>query len=187
MTMAKKQDYIQILTYIRRRRDLTPEQFLDHWENVHAHKVIPWAEKHGIIRYQQVYSHPQLEALYCTYKTCQIHISGSMVPVVATASAPNAFNNGDLPATPIEFDGIAMFLVSSLDKFMEAFKDPYYIDVVEPDEREMLDKEGPGSGIVASFQGKMLDVTLVGKSVSGDKGKGLKYRKLFEEYQRRET
>jgi hypothetical protein len=70
---------------------------------------------------------------------------------------------------------------------MEAFKDPYYIDVVEPDEREMLDKEGPGSGIVASFQGKMLDVTLVGKSVSGDKGKGLKYRKLFEEYQRRET
>lgn len=46
---------IQIITYIRRRRDLTREQFYDHWENVHAPNVIPWAEKHGIRRYQQVH------------------------------------------------------------------------------------------------------------------------------------
>jgi hypothetical protein len=54
MDSSAKQHYIQIITYIRRRRDLTPEQFYDHWENVHAHKVIPWAEKHGILSYQQV-------------------------------------------------------------------------------------------------------------------------------------
>jgi hypothetical protein len=58
MTTAKREDCIQILIYIRRKRDLTPEQFYNHWEDVHAHKVIPWAEKHGMIRYQQVYFLP---------------------------------------------------------------------------------------------------------------------------------
>jgi hypothetical protein len=55
MASTSEQDCIQILTYIRRRRNLTSEQFYDYWENVHAPKVIPWAEKHGIIRYQQVH------------------------------------------------------------------------------------------------------------------------------------
>lgn len=48
-----KKTYIQILTYIRRRQDLTLAQFYNHWENEHAPKIVPWAQKHGIIRYQQ--------------------------------------------------------------------------------------------------------------------------------------
>lgn len=92
-----------------------------------------------------------------------------MVPIAATASAPNAIMKGELPTEPIEFDGIAMFLVPSLKQFTDAFSDPYYIEVIEPDERKMLDKDGPGSGVVASFQGKMIEMVENGKSTMGDK------------------
>lgn len=108
-----------------------------------------------------------------------------MVPVPATASAPNALSTGDLPTTPIEFDGIAMFLVPSLKRFTDAFKDPYYVEVIEPDERDMLDKAGPGSGVVASFQGKMIDVVNAEKSVIEEKEEGMEFRKKFEEFERK--
>lgn len=103
-----------------------------------------------------------------------------MVPVAASASAPNALSTGELPDTPVEFDGIAMFLVPSLQQFMEAFKDPYYIDIIEPDERMMIDKAGPGSGLIASFRGKMLEM-----ESKADVSKGDEYRKKFEEYEKK--
>jgi hypothetical protein len=106
-----------------------------------------------------------------------------MVPVPATNSAPNALSIEPLPTTPIEFDGIAMFLVPSLKQFTNAFKDTYYVEVIEPDEREMLDKTGPGSGVVASFQGRVVAVVLQGKSVVRKRVKGEEYRRVFEEYQ----
>jgi hypothetical protein len=56
MAIAEEQGCIQILIYFRRKPSLTTVQFYEHWENVHAPKVIPWAEKHGIQRYQQVRS-----------------------------------------------------------------------------------------------------------------------------------
>jgi hypothetical protein len=110
-----------------------------------------------------------------------------MVPVAATASAPNALSTGELPTTPIDFDGIAMFLVPSLKKFTDAFQDPYYIEIIEPDEREFLDKAGPGSGVVASFQGKMIDMVHHGKSTAQKGGRGEEYRKLFEAFEGRRT
>lgn len=106
-----------------------------------------------------------------------------MVPVAATASAPNAATSSDLPTTPIEFDGIAMFLVPSLKQFTDAFKDPYYIEIIEPDEREFLDKAGPGSGVVASFQGRMIDVINEGKSAMETQGLQDGYRRAFEEFE----
>ena len=108
-----------------------------------------------------------------------------MVPVPAAASAPNALSTGELPTTPIEFDGIALFLVPSLKQFTDAFKDTYYVEVIEPYERELLDKAGPGSGVVASFQGKMIDVVHRGQSAIVDKGKSKEHRKAFEEFERK--
>lgn len=58
----------------------------------------------------------------------------------------------------MEFDGIAMFLVPSLDSFSKAVEDPYYLNVVEPDEHNLIDKDAVGGGVVASFQGKMVTV-----------------------------
>ena len=109
-----------------------------------------------------------------------------MVPVAATASAPNALSTGHLPTTPIEFDGIAMFLVPSLKQFTNAFTDPYYIEVIEPDETKLLDKAGPGSGVVASFQGKMIDMIHHGQSAIGIQGKHEEYRRAFEEFEQKQ-
>lgn len=75
-----------------------------------------------------------------------------------------------------------MFLVRSLKQFTDAFKDPYYVDVIEPDEREMIDKDGPGSGVIASFQGLMIDIVHQGKNTLGEHGHS--YRKTFEEHER---
>ncbi|PSN67053.1 hypothetical protein BS50DRAFT_588076 [Corynespora cassiicola Philippines] len=163
MADAGEKDCIQILTYIRRKRTLTPAQFYEHWEKTHSAKVIPWAEKHGIRRYQQ------------------IHVAGKMVPVDSANSAPNAVTKGKLPTEPIEFDGIAMFLVPSLKQFTDAFKDPYYVNIIEPDEQHILDKDGPGSGVVASFQGKMMDMVHQGQSTRQDDLEV--YRKQLAEYE----
>lgn len=66
---------------------------------------------------------------------------------------------------PVKFDGIATWEVPSLEKFMEALEDPYYKDVIAPDEHNILDKEGLGAGIVATFTGKMITVVDGGKSL----------------------
>lgn len=106
-----------------------------------------------------------------------------MVPVPASKSAPNAVSTGTLPTEPIEFDGIAMFLAPSLQQFTDAFKDPYYIKIIEPDEREFLDKTGPGSGVVASFQGRMLDIVNRGQSMISTVGKSEEYTRMFEDFE----
>jgi hypothetical protein len=116
-------------------------------------------------------------------KHSKVHTAGSIVPVPATASAPNAISRGELPTTPVEFDGIAVFLVPSLESFNAAFEDPYYQEVIEVDERVILDKAGPGSGVIASFNGRMVDMMQRGKSTIGD-GEG-KYRRVWEQYEKK--
>ncbi|KAF2017823.1 hypothetical protein BU24DRAFT_420878 [Aaosphaeria arxii CBS 175.79] len=106
-----------------------------------------------------------------------------MVPSAATASAPNAVSKGELPTEPVEFDGIAMFTVPTLEQFTDAFKDPYYVNVIEPDERAFLDKDGPGSGVIASFRGRMLDMVNGGQSAVGSSGG--KYRDDFDEWEKK--
>lgn len=106
-----------------------------------------------------------------------------MVPSAASDFVPNNFSSGELNPEPVEFDGIGMFVISSLKQFADAFKDPYYLNVIEPDERVMLDKEGPGGGLIATYSGKMIDMVLGGKSMVGDKGK--ESREVWEEWEKK--
>jgi hypothetical protein len=113
-----------------------------------------------------------------------MHVSGLVVPNAAstqTASSP-------IPVEPYrghtEFDGIAVFVVPSLEHFNNAFNDPYYIEVIEPDEKKFVDKEGLGGGLVARFQGKMLDIGLDRKSMFGTTERSDNYRNAFEKFER---
>jgi hypothetical protein len=114
-----------------------------------------------------------------------MHVSGLLAPNVAIVSAPNDPNTGKLPNTPPEFDGIAVFVVESLQQFTDAFNDPYYLEVIEPDEKEFVDKEGSGGGLVARFQGKMFDMVHNRRSVMETKVKSEEYRKEFDEFEKR--
>jgi len=140
-------EHYQIIAYLRRKPGLSKAQFYEHWGTIHAKKVAPWAEKIGAISYRQV------------------HTSGIVIP----NSGSSALDTDPLSTAeliqPVKFDGIATWEVPSLEKFMEALEDPYYKDVIAPDEHNILDKEGLGAGIVATFTGKMITVVDGGKSL----------------------
>jgi hypothetical protein len=40
-----------------------------------------------------------------------------------------------------EFDGYGSFLVPSLEGFLKAFEDPFYIERIKPDEDTFMDRE----------------------------------------------
>lgn len=45
-----------------------------------------------------------------------------------------------LPLAVLDFDGAVIWEIPSLEQFFEAFSDPYYLNVIAPDEENFLDK-----------------------------------------------
>ena len=45
---------MRFVLFAKRREDLTPEQFYEHWEKVHAPLTAPWLVKHKVLGYSQV-------------------------------------------------------------------------------------------------------------------------------------
>ncbi|KIW00660.1 uncharacterized protein PV09_07847 [Verruconis gallopava] len=155
----------QIVTFIARNPKLTREEFYKHWGTVHAPLVAPWAEKHGIISYRQQ------------------HSAGKMVPYMDD-SAPNA-NRENIPKTPQEYDGFVVWEVPSLESFRNAFKDPYYLEFIEPDEHNLIDKNSFAGGIVATFSSPIFEVLKDNRSrLSG--GNTDEFRRRFDEFEARQ-
>jgi hypothetical protein len=149
----------QMVTYVKRHPDYTREEFWDYWETQHAPKVAPLAAHFNITRYQQ------------------IQVGGQILPTEGGSLTP-ASN------TPVEFDGIAMFLYKSADVLGEMLAHPYYIEVVEPDEHVFIDKAAFGGGMVATFIGTQIEVVDHSKDVwVGDRAVGDKFQELFATYQ----
>ncbi|KAI0167462.1 EthD domain-containing protein [Pestalotiopsis sp. NC0098] len=112
------------VAFLKRRPDLTPEQFYTHWETVHGPLVKPWAQKHGIVGYTQVHCQPALNA------------GAAPIGPEANAVSPLA-----------DFDGCALFEVKSFEQMANAFKDEYYLTVIAGDEKNFIDKK---AGVVRS-------------------------------------
>lgn len=161
MSSCTPSDTIQIITYIRRALKLIIEQFYTRWRDVHAPIVAPWAQKYDILSYRQ------------------IHTAGIITPLPSFFSAPNSSTKKELSKEPVQFDGTALFEVRSLEEFRRAFDDPYFKEVVEKDKWELIDKEGLGRGIVASYNGKMVSVISAGESLlEGMGSQELRIRRL---------
>ncbi|KAL7942780.1 EthD domain-containing protein [Trichoderma barbatum] len=101
------------ICFIRRRPDLTEEQFYDYWRNVHGPKIAPWAKKHGIIGYTQFHTPSALR---------------------------QPLKEMPMPLAIMDFDGAVIWEITSLEHFLSAYEDPYYVNVIEPDEANFLDK-----------------------------------------------
>lgn len=46
------------ISYLKKKPDMTLEEFYNHWVNVHGPLVKPWMEKHGFLSYTQVNKSP---------------------------------------------------------------------------------------------------------------------------------
>jgi hypothetical protein len=52
-------------------------------------------------------------------------------------------------ASSIEFDSAADWYIHSYEAYLAAYADPYYVEVIEPDEKNFVDKgqlDGPDGG-----------------------------------------
>jgi hypothetical protein len=77
-----------------------------------------------------------------------------------------------------------MFEVASMESFQACFQDPYFASVIDPDEHNLIDKEGFQQGLIASYVGKLITVNDHGKSVLGTKGEEAK--KKWDEFEAQE-
>ncbi|KAI8156523.1 Dehydratase aurZ [Colletotrichum sp. SAR 10_70] len=112
------QNTVCSIAFLKRKADLTQEEFYHHWENVHGPLVRPWAEKHGFISYTQVHAAQGMNK-------------------EATPIGPESRDANSLEG----FDGCAVFELPSFEVFAAAFKDDYYLNVIEPDEKNFIDKK----------------------------------------------
>ena len=76
-----------------------------------------------------------------------------------------------------------MFLVPSLDSFKAAFEDSYYLNAVQLDECNLMDKYAPGRGVAANFRGVLVPVVKNEVDATGNelKPEVLKSREAFIE------
>lgn len=133
---------------LKRNPAMTREEFSEHWEKKHAPLVIPWALHYGIEYYAQASPIRKItHDLHVTKQTPQSPLSQNPVTQdLLTLSqvhnprlAPNAPPLPDLAIE--EYDGAAQMKMPSPETMAEAFKDPYYLSVILPDERRFLVSE----------------------------------------------
>ncbi|CAH0027759.1 unnamed protein product [Clonostachys rhizophaga] len=148
----------QMVTYVKRHPDWTREEFWAYWQTQHAPKVVPLATYFNITRYQQV------------------QVGGQVLPTKTGSETP-------VSNELVEFDGIAMFLYESPDVLAAMLSHPYYLEVVEPDEHNFIDKEAYGGGMVATFVGTHIEAVDRAKVVwVGSSKTRAEYRELFASY-----
>ncbi|KPM40521.1 hypothetical protein AK830_g6059 [Neonectria ditissima] len=103
----------RILTFFTKKAGLTEADFHHHWTNVHGPLVVPWALKYGVNRYTQ-------------YHTTESNRSS----LQKALQLPDDYL--------LNYDGAADFTVSSLAEFLSAYADPYYKQVIAPDEESLF-------------------------------------------------
>jgi len=107
---------ITVVAYLKRRSDLTPEQFWDHFKNVRAPLVAPWAAKHGFLSYSV------------------LQIPRSSAGLASTTAGIGV----------IDCDLVAYHIIPSYEALAASLADPYFINVLQPDERNLYDENRQG-------------------------------------------
>jgi hypothetical protein len=75
---------------------------------------------------------------------------------------------------------IVVWQSNSLEQFRYAYKDPYYLNVIQPDEHFLLDIEGLGQGVVAAFAGKVIVILEGGVSTIVEVPWGGEERRIWQ-------
>lgn len=124
MAADQTKDTFTSISFLKKRPDISHEQFYHHWQHVHGPLVKPWMEKHGFLSYTQVHATPALNA-------------------GAAPLGPEVQQAGGSPLAA--YDGAAVIEVPSFEVFSAAFQDEYYRTVIAEDEARFLDR---GAGVL---------------------------------------
>ncbi|KAI1039439.1 hypothetical protein LB505_002602 [Fusarium chuoi] len=100
-----------IKLFYNRKEGITPEQFNAYWANNHTKTAGDFHLRFGVYKYSQYHSTPELRDL--------LRVPGA--------------------APVLEFDGAAEFWVPTMETFQAMGSDPFYRDVITPDENNFID------------------------------------------------
>ncbi|KAI5261103.1 hypothetical protein E4T47_09513 [Aureobasidium subglaciale] len=109
--MAKHRLY-KLTTLLKRRSDITEQEFHRYWSEKHPLVVNQWLINHGVVKYYHTPSHLREE---CEFGQGSSHIA--------------------------EFDGYVELTVPNIDALKDAFQDPFYKSHVAPDEAAFIDAQ----------------------------------------------
>ncbi|KAJ2990137.1 hypothetical protein NUW58_g3105 [Xylaria curta] len=105
----------KITVLVKRKPELSEDEFHNYWAEKHPPVVNKWLAKHGVIKYVQYHTpskyRGQTEEMW----------PGLGVDLVA------------------DYDGHAEFTVPSIEALKNAFADPFYKSHVQPDELKLFD------------------------------------------------
>ncbi|KAF2638412.1 hypothetical protein P280DRAFT_482278 [Massarina eburnea CBS 473.64] len=119
-------------------------------------QIIAYIRRHPTLTPSQFYTH------WKDNHAPIIHTSGHILP-----NNSNNTPNANTTTTPVAFDGIAIFVVPSMQHLSTAFADPYFAAVIQVDEERFLDYGGEYGSVVARFEGPVHDVVVGGRAVEG--------------------
>ncbi|EXJ73747.1 uncharacterized protein A1O5_03509 [Cladophialophora psammophila CBS 110553] len=123
--MATKQRMVKLSLFARRKHHLSEDEFQEYWSGTHKALATEWLAKYGIVRYTQSTHHPHFMKQY--------HTPSKLVSS-ALAGFPVLKN-----AKKLDFDGVGEFLMPDVSCFQRAREDPYYTEVIAPDEDKLFD------------------------------------------------
>lgn len=134
----------RVTTLFRARPDLTEAEFYHHWYNQHGPMCAPWALHWGFVEYTQ----------YQTSSELRQALAGGK-------------DGGFKAGSP--FEACADFYVKDYNDYLAAFQDPYYLEVIKPDEDTFVDK-GQVDGSSTKELGKLKAISTMGlcKSIIRD-------------------
>lgn len=138
---------IRVTVLVNRKPGTTEEEFSKYWAYKHGPLATDWLKRNGIIKYVQVNS--PLASLYLpsphsSPTTLSPYLLSSHKTQYHTTSAYKALGQKMFDATgrsPLAYDGMGDFWVRKYEDFEAAFLDPYYQEVIQPDEKELIDME----------------------------------------------
>ncbi|TFK39574.1 EthD domain-containing protein [Crucibulum laeve] len=121
---------IRVIGLVKRRPDLTHEQFIDYWSNKHG----PLFKSFEIVK-QKVILYSQFHVL--TPQSNQLAALGVTVP---------------------DFDGTSEFIVENIEDFLAILSDPEYLEKGVPDEEHFLDRNAT-QVLIGDYQVKISKLT----------------------------
>ncbi|OAL30475.1 hypothetical protein AYO22_01673 [Fonsecaea multimorphosa] len=130
-----KQRMVKLSLFARRKSHLSEEEFHQYWSETHRALAMDWLVRYGIVKYTQVSSslintssNRPLMARPAQYHTPSKLLSSALAGFPALKGVKK-----------VDFDGVGEFLMPDVACFHRAREDPYYAEVVAPDEEKLFD------------------------------------------------